>query len=102
MAYTASSGAVLDGGDNLPFTSPHESAHTLCDLIHTKPGANHNRTELLGTGTSVANSVTATKRLCDGPYLITISQNLTTTAVDRTVRLADVMRTGGAAKMEAW
>jgi hypothetical protein len=102
MAYTSASGPVLDGGDNLPFTSPHESAHTLTDLIHTKPGANHNRTELLGTGTSVANAVGATKRLNDGPYLITISQNLTTTAVDRNVKLAETMRTGGAAKMESW
>lgn len=102
MAYTSASGAVLDGGDNLPFTSPHESAHTLTDLIHTKSGASHSRTELLGSGTSVANAVGATKRLCDGPYLITISQNLTTTAVDRNVKLAEVMRTGGAEKMESW
>ena len=102
MAYTSSSGAVLDGGDDLPFTSPHESTHTLCDLIHTKTGASHVRTELMGSGTSRANSVTATKRLCDGPYLIDIQQNMTTTQVTRSVRLADTVRTGGAAKMESW
>ena len=102
MGYTSGSGAVLDGGDNLPFTSPHESAHTLCDLIHTKPSTSHNRTELLAAGTSVANAVTASKRLCDGPYLIAIQKNGTKTQTTQNVRLAEVFRTGGAAKMEAW
>jgi len=102
MAYQSASGPVLDNGDNLPFTSPHESAHTLCDLVHTNPGSNHNRTELLGTGTSVANAVGATKRLCDGPYLVTMQQNLTTTMITVNVRLTATMRSGGAAKMEAW
>jgi hypothetical protein len=102
MAYTANSGPVLDGGDSLPFTSPHESAHTLCDLIHTKTGASHARTELLGSGTSVANAVTGTKRLCDGPYLVDMGQNLTTTMVNVQVRLTEQIRTKGAAKMESW
>jgi len=102
MAYTATSGPVLDGGDTLPFTSPHESAHTLCDLIHTKSSTSHSRTELLASGTSVANAVTASKRLCDGPYLIAMQKNGTTTQTTQNVRLADVSRTGGAAKMEAW
>ncbi|HEU0123757.1 MAG TPA: hypothetical protein VFQ91_24715 [Bryobacteraceae bacterium] len=106
MAYQAAGGSgfigVLDNGDTLPFTSPHESAHTLCDLVHTKPGTNHNRTQLLGTGTSPANSVTATKRLCGGPYLVTMEQNLTTTMTHVQVKLVDKMRSHGAAKMEAW
>ena len=102
MAYTAANGPVLDGGDNLPFTSPHESTHTLCDLIHTKPSTNHSRTELMAGGTSVANTVTASKRLCDGPYLIKMQKNGTTTQTTQNVRLAETLRTGGAAKMEAW
>lgn len=107
MAYQASDGAggfmgVLDNEDTLPFTSPHESTHTLCDLVHTKPGTKHHRTQLLGAGTSRANSVTATKRLCDGPYMVTMNQNLTTTAVDVFVKLVEKLRTHGAAKLEAW
>ena len=102
MAYTSTAGPVLDDGDTLPFTSPHESCHTLCDLIHTKPQTDHVRTELMASGTSVANSVTATKRLCDGPYLISMQQNGTRTQTILTVKLAEVMRNGGAEKMEAW
>jgi len=102
MAYTSSSGAVLDNGNNLPFTSPHESTHTLCDLIHTKPGANHNRTELMGTGTSVANAVGATKRICGGPYLVAMSQNGSTGAKILNVEMVSTLRDGAAAKMEAW
>jgi len=102
MAHQSSSGAVLDDGDNLPYTSPHESTHTLCDLIHTKPSTPHHRTELMGTGTSVANSITATKRICDGPYLVQMQKNGTTTQTTLNVRMVDVLRTGAAAKMEAW
>jgi hypothetical protein len=102
MAYRSSSGGVLDNGDTLPFTSPHESAHTLCDLVHTAQGSNHERNQLLGSGTSVNNSVTATKRLCDGPFTVTMQRNLTTTFVTVTVKLAEVMRVNGAAKMEPW
>jgi hypothetical protein len=102
MAHQSSSGAVLDDGDNLPYTSPHESTHTLCDLIHTKPSTPHHRTELMGTGTSVANSITATKRICDGPYLVQMQKNGTKTQTTLNVRMVDVLRTGAAAKMEAW
>jgi hypothetical protein len=102
MAHTSSSGPVLDGGDNLPFTSPHESAHTVCDVVHTKPSTSHSRTELLAGGTSVANAVGASKRLCDGPYLIQMQKNGTTTMSIISVRLAAVFRDAGAEKMEAW
>jgi len=106
MAYQAAGTGgfvgVLDNGETLPFTSPHESAHTLCDLVHTKPGTNHNRTELLGTGTSEQNSPTATKRLSGGPYNVTMEQNLTTTMTHVQVKLVDKMRTHGAAKLEGW
>jgi hypothetical protein len=102
MAHQSTSGPVLDGGDNLPYTSPHESTHTLCDLIHTKPSTSHHRTELMASGTSTANSITATKRICDGPYLVQMQKNGTTTMTILNVRTADVLRTGGAEKMEAW
>src|SRR5690606_34064436 len=35
MGTTSSSGAVMDGGDNLPFTFPHEAGHVLNDAFHT-------------------------------------------------------------------
>ena len=102
MAHQSTSGAVLDDGDNLPYTSPHESTHTLCDLIHTKPSTNHSRTELMASGTSVANSITATKRICDGPYLVQMQKNGTTTMTIQNVRTVEVLRNGAAEKMEAW
>lgn len=102
MAYTSASGAVLDNGDNLPYTSPHESAHTLTDLIHTKPQTNHSRTELLASGTSTANTVTSTKRLCDGPYTIEMQQNTPTGLLIVPVKPCEVLRTNGANKLESW
>jgi len=102
MAYTSASGPVLDGGDNLPFTSPHESCHTLCDLIHTEPQTPHNRTELMGTGTSTTNTLGATKRLSDGPYEVRMQKNGSTTMSILSVKLAETMRNGGPEKMEAW
>ena len=102
MAYTSTSGPVLDGGDNLPFTSPHESCHTLCDLIHSKPGTSHCRTELMGSGTSTGNTVTATKRLSGGPYTVQMQKNGTTTQTIVNIKLAETMRAGSVNKWEAW
>ena len=100
--FSAGSSIVLDGGDNLPFTSPHESCHTLCDLIHTEPQTSHNRTELMGTGTSRTNILGATKRLSDGPYEVRMQKNGSTTMSIVSVKLAETMRNGGPEKMEAW
>ena len=86
----------------VPFTSPHESCHTLCDLIHTEPQTDHNRTELMGTGTSRANTLGATKRLSDGPYEVRMQKNGSTTMSIVSVKLAETMRNGGPEKMEAW
>lgn len=63
MGITSSSGAVMDAGDNLPYTFPHEFGHALLDCFHTT-----NRFELMaGGGTSVAAAVDGTKRLSDAP-----------------------------------
>lgn len=63
MGITSSSGAVMDGGNNLPYTFPHEFGHALLDCFHTT-----NRFELMaGGGTSVAAAVDGTKRLSDAP-----------------------------------
>jgi len=71
MATTSNSGPVLDGGDNLPFTFPHEAGHVLNDAFHTDSTDPNGPTQLMsGTGTSVANAVNATKRICDGPVLV--------------------------------
>jgi hypothetical protein len=102
MACDSSDGKVLDDGDNLPYTSPHESTHTLCDLIHTIVGTSHARTELMASGgTSIANSITATKRINDGPYLVQMQRNGQPSTTPN-VRMVDVLRTTGAEKMEAW
>lgn len=63
MGSTSSSGAVMDGGNNLPYTYPHEFGHALLDCFHTT-----NRFELMaGGGTSTAAAVDGTKRLSDDP-----------------------------------
>lgn len=63
MGSTSNSGRVMDGGNNLPFTFPHEAGHALLDVGHTTV-----RSELMASGgTSTSNSVRATKRLCDLP-----------------------------------
>jgi hypothetical protein len=79
MAASSSSGAVMDGSDNLPFTYPHESGHVLIDAFHTsfvdsntnvkKPFGPGGLEELMSTGTSPANAVNATKRLCDDVHV---------------------------------
>ncbi|MBL8240000.1 MAG: hypothetical protein JNM66_21445 [Bryobacterales bacterium] len=104
MAYTSNSGNVLDNSDNLPFTSPHESAHVMCDLSHTIVGANHSRTEILGAGTPAANSVGGTKRFSDGPYLVRMMQRSETQpgGFEVQVKLADELRTQSAAKFRSW
>jgi hypothetical protein len=71
MATSSSNGPVMDGGDNLPFTFPHEAGHVLNDAFHTDSGDPNGPTQLMsGTGTSVANAVAATKRICDAPVLV--------------------------------
>jgi hypothetical protein len=104
MAYTSNSGNVLDNSDNLPFTSPHESAHVMCDMSHTISGADHSRTEILGSGTPAANSVGATKRFSDGPYLVRMTQRSETQpgGFEVQVRLADELRTQSAGKFQSW
>ncbi len=69
MGCRSTSGPVMDGGANLPFTMPHESGHVLNDAFHTDiddpaamPEAN---TEMMRTGTTPPNTVGATKRICD-------------------------------------
>jgi hypothetical protein len=64
MAANSTDGAVMDGGNNLPFTFPHESGHVLLDAFHTS-GDGEGQQLMSGSGTSVANAVDATKRLCD-------------------------------------
>jgi hypothetical protein len=67
MAMTSSSGAVMDASDNLPFTYPHEAGHALNDAFHSDHRTDPlGPTELMaGGGTSAANAVNATKRICD-------------------------------------
>jgi hypothetical protein len=63
MGSTSSSGRVMDGGNNLPFTFPHEAGHALLDVGHTDT-----RSELMASGgTSPSPSMRGTKRICDVP-----------------------------------
>jgi hypothetical protein len=65
MAQSSSSGAVMDGGDNLPFTFPHEAGHVMFDTFHALDADPNGRSQLMASGTSPANAVDATKRICD-------------------------------------
>jgi hypothetical protein len=108
MAYQANAGGaltgVLDNGDTLPFTSPHESAHVMCDFSHTITGADHSRTELLGAGTPRDNSVGGTKRLSDGPYLVRMNQRseVAPAGFEDQVKLAEQLRLQSGTKFRDW
>ncbi|MGD0667452.1 MAG: hypothetical protein ABSB23_07815 [Bryobacteraceae bacterium] len=61
MAARSSSGRVMDGSDNLPYTFPHEAGHALMNMFHTTV-----RSELMASGgTSVSPVMRGTKRICD-------------------------------------
>jgi hypothetical protein len=102
MAHTNALGGVLDGGDTFPMVSQHESTHILTDMVHTKTGSTNALNQLMAQFAQQNNAVDGPKRLCGGPFLVTLQQNTTLTAVDHNVRLVDLIRTSGAAKLEAW
>jgi hypothetical protein len=108
MAVTSSSGPVLDSGDNLPFTFPHEAGHVLNDAFHTDSSDGNGPTQLMsGTGTSVTNAVDATKRICDGPVLVqygAFDPAQTTPGASKFLRINAVQRfrNGAATVSEAW
>lgn len=61
MSARSSSGRVMDGSNNLPYTFPHEAGHALMNMFHSAPGS-----ELMaGGGTSVNAVLGGTKRICD-------------------------------------
>ena len=107
MAANSGSGTVMDGTDNLPFTYPHESGHVLLDAFHTT-GTLADTELMSGSGTSQANSLTATKRLCDDPvhvqYAMFQPQPAPTTGAATTQAISAVqrLRARGALVMEGW
>lgn len=67
MGANSTSGLVMDGSDNLPYTFPHELGHAILDCFHTTSEGS----ELMsGGGTSQTAAVDGTKRLCDVPVKI--------------------------------
>lgn len=102
MAYTNGSGGVLDGGNTFPMVSQHESTHILTDMVHTLTGSTNATNQLMAQFAQLNNAVDGPKRLCDGPFLVTLEQNTSAGVVNHQVRLAGLLRTSGAAKMEAW
>jgi len=63
--------AVMNGGDNSPFTFPHEAGHVLNDAFHADNADPNVGTELMtGTGTSAANAVNGSKRVSDDPVQV--------------------------------
>jgi hypothetical protein len=56
---------VMNGGNSLPYTFPHEAGHSLLDCNHAT-----RRSELMASGTSQAPGLRATKRICDRPVRV--------------------------------
>lgn len=104
MALRSSSGAVMDGGDNLPFTFPHESGHVLSDAFHAV-AANSTTEMMTGSGTSAANSVTASKRICDNvhvKYQMFDPTKASPTFTEKSISAVSRFRTRGAPVFEDW
>ena len=71
MGMNSSSTPVMDGDDHDPYSYPHEAGHVLHDGFHTLKGTPGGDTEMMtGDGTSAANSVDASKRICDLPVKV--------------------------------
>ncbi len=108
MATTSSSGAVMDGGDNLPFTFPHEAGHVINDAFHSLNTDPNGPTQLMsGTGTSPTHAVGATKRISDGPYTVVYAmfdpaQPTAGATVNQGIFPVQQMRTNGAPVTEGW
>lgn len=108
MAANSGSGAVMDGSNNLPFTFPHEAGHVLNDAFHSDNADPNGPTQLMsGAGTSVANSVNATKRISDTPVQVRYAffdpaQPTPGAFVNNPIFPAQRMRTRGAPVIEAW
>ncbi|HEY6006437.1 MAG TPA: hypothetical protein VIV57_26390 [Anaeromyxobacter sp.] len=104
MACQSSSGKVMDGGDALPFTFPHEAGHVLNDAFHTA-GANAS-TEMMRSGTSPANAVDASKRICDTVHvqygMFDPAQPTPGAAINSAISAVQRMRARGAPVMEDW
>lgn len=104
MACISSSGKVMDDGDTLPFTFPHESGHVLNDAFHTA-GANAT-TEMMRSGTSPANAVDGSKRICDTVHvqygMFDPAQPTPGAAINSAISAVTRMRTRGAPVMEDW
>lgn len=104
MACISNSGKVMDGGDTLPFTFPHEAGHVLNDAFHTA-GANAS-TEMMRSGTSPANAVDGSKRICDSVRvqygMFDPAQPTPGAAINSAVSAVARMRTRGAPVMEDW
>lgn len=105
MACKSGSGKVMDGGDNLPFTFPHEAGHVVNDAFHTD-GANGPTEMMTGTGTSVANAVDASKRICDTVHvryaMFDPAQGTPGDAIFSAISATSRMRTRGASVLEDW
>jgi hypothetical protein len=115
IAYKGSGSGVMDGGDEAPFTLPHELGHVLGDVAHLKvsTAAHANppaaAIDVMYGDWPKTNSKTAAKRILSAPLLVSnphlVSNVLPT---DRQQDHTDVdMRTfmhtrGGSRVTEAW
>lgn len=63
--------SVMTGGDNDPFSFPHEAGHVLNDAFHADTSDPNVANQLMtGTGTDPANAVGASKRISGAPVQV--------------------------------
>jgi hypothetical protein len=81
---------AMDGTDGNPFSFPHEVGHVAGEVIHAQSANN----QLMRSGTTGANAVTATKRIRDG--------GVTYDRPAGSFNLIDRIRAEGSSLLENW
>lgn len=100
IAHSHTAGGILDGGNTFPTVSTHESTHILSDLSHALGGTPNAANQLMAPTANPTLPVGGPKRICDGPFLVTMQRIGFATTV--TIKLADAIRTAGTTKLEPW
>ena len=94
---------TMDGTDANPFTYPHESGHVMMEVVHTE-GDLSAQEMMTGSGTSAANAVDASKRICDTPLTVRyqVLRPVSTNAQVVGIFAVDRLRTRGGNVFGSW
>ena len=102
-------GAVMDGGDDYPWTYPHEAGHVLPDAFHIDSASPHDSTCLMRGRVVLTQThpVDATKRIFDTPITVRYAywdpaQPTVGASVTETINMAQRFRDKSGSVTEAW